>query len=133
MGEVYAGKPVKKSQSHSSVFDDISHIGLSFADAIKSTATNIFSTFTFSSITANRVAASSALKDSLQKAFSPLSAYAFIVFVLLYTPCAAVIFAMKQEFGTWKWSGIAVTYQLVLAWLSAFLVYQGGQLLGIGG
>jgi ferrous iron transport protein B len=41
--------------------------------------------------------------------------------------------AMVQEFGTWKWYGIAFAYQSVLAWGVAFLIYQGGRLFGIGG
>jgi ferrous iron transport protein B len=40
---------------------------------------------------------------------------------------------MVQEFGTWKWYGIAFAYQSVLAWGVAFLIYQGGRLLGLGG
>jgi len=53
------------------------------------------------------------------------------VFVLLYVPCVATLGAIKQEFGTsWAWtSGI---YQTVVAWIAAFLVYQGGHLLGLG-
>ena len=47
-------------------------------------------------------------------------------------PCVVVAIAMKQEFGTWKWFGIAFGYQMALAWGVAFLIYQGGTLLGIG-
>ena len=63
---------------------------------------------------------------------SPLSAYAFIAFVLLHMPCVVVAIAMKQEFGTWKWFGIAFGYQMVLAWEVSCLIFQGGSLLGIG-
>ena len=38
--------------------------------------------------------------------------------------------AMRHEFGTWKWAGIAIAYQSVLAWTAAFVIYQGGRLLG---
>jgi ferrous iron transport protein B len=48
-------------------------------------------------------------------------------------PCVVAAIAMKQEFGTWKWFGIAFAYQMVLAWVVAFVIYQGGTLLGIGG
>jgi ferrous iron transport protein B len=54
------------------------------------------------------------------------------VFVLLYMPCVVAAVAMWHEFGTWKWFGIAFAYQMVLAWGMAFLIYQGGRLLGIG-
>jgi ferrous iron transport protein B len=52
--------------------------------------------------------------------------------VLLYMPCLIVAIAMRQEFGTWKWYGIAFTYQMALAWSVTFLIYHGGKLLGIG-
>jgi len=38
---------------------------------------------------------------------------------------------MRHEFGTWKWAGVTVAYQTVLAWVVAFLIYQGGRLLGL--
>ena len=69
----------------------------------------------------------------LKTQFTPIAAYAFIVFVLLYMPCVIASVAMVQEFGTWKWYGIAFAYQMALAWGMAALVYQGGRLLGLGG
>jgi ferrous iron transport protein B len=39
----------------------------------------------------------------------------------------------KQEFGTWKWFRLATGYGLILAWLVALIIYQGGKLLGFGG
>lgn len=67
----------------------------------------------------------------LAKTFTPLSAYAFMAFVLLYLPCFIVLVAMRHEFGTWKWAGVTVAYQMVLAWVVAFIIYQGGSLLGL--
>lgn len=60
--------------------------------------------------------------------FSPLSAYAFLVFVLLYTPCISVVGTMKKEFGT-KFTLVSVFYQLTLAWIISFLVFKIGSLL----
>lgn len=71
----------------------------------------------------------SALEDALRHAFTPLAAVAFNVFVLLYVPCMATTAAMRQEFGT-RWMFYQVGYTLVVAWLVATLVYQGGLLLG---
>jgi ferrous iron transport protein B len=75
----------------------------------------------------------SALNEAIKRRFTPLSAFAFLTFVLLYMPCMVVVAAMRQEFGTWKWAGIAAAYSTLLAWTVAFLVYQGGRLLGLGG
>lgn len=63
------------------------------------------------------------LATSLQSHFTTASAYAFLVFVLLYTPCVSVIATMKKEFGGWL-AAFSVTYQLVLAWIVSFLVYR---------
>ena len=58
-----------------------------------------------------------------------LAALAFMVFVLLYTPCVATAGALRHEFGT-RLMWLSVTGQLVIAWLGAFVVYRGGLLLG---
>lgn len=66
----------------------------------------------------------------LRSQYTALSAYAFLVFVLLYTPCVAVIGVIKRETNSWKWTGFSVTYQIAVAWIFSFLVYQVGSLLG---
>jgi ferrous iron transport protein B len=71
------------------------------------------------------------LSLALQDHFSSLSAVAFLVFVLLYVPCAATLGAIKQEFGL-SWAITSGVYQTVVAWLAAFIVYQGGHFMGWG-
>jgi ferrous iron transport protein B len=63
-----------------------------------------------------------------EKVFSPLVAMSFMIFVLIYFPCVAVIAAIKKESGKWKWAIFVATYTTGLAWISAFLVYQIGGL-----
>jgi ferrous iron transport protein B len=70
----------------------------------------------------------STLKDS----FTPLSAYALLVFVLLYVPCFATVATIKKEANSWKWAGFNVVYSIAIAYVFAFIVYQGGTLLGLG-
>ena len=60
--------------------------------------------------------------------FTAVSSYAFLVFILLYTPCISVIGTMKKEYGT-KMTLFSVGYQLVLAWVVSFLVYNIGSLI----
>ncbi len=67
------------------------------------------------------------LNELLVTHFTALSAYAFMVFVLLYTPCVSVIGTMKKEFGA-KFALISVVFQLVLAWVFAFVIYNVGSL-----
>lgn len=59
--------------------------------------------------------------------FTSASALSFSVFVLLYTPCISVIGAMKKEYGT-KFTVFSIAYQLVLAWVVSFLVFNIGNL-----
>ncbi|QEK13328.1 ferrous iron transport protein B [Crassaminicella thermophila] len=67
---------------------------------------------------------------SLGQSFTQLTAYVFMVFVLLYTPCVGVIGVIKRETNSWKWTGFSILYQFVVAWLVAFLVFQIGTLFG---
>jgi ferrous iron transport protein B len=60
-----------------------------------------------------------------------LAAVAFMVFVLLYTPCIVATWTGRQELGK-RWLLFSVAGQLSLAWLAAFIVFQGGRLLGLG-
>jgi ferrous iron transport protein B len=71
------------------------------------------------------------LATSIQTLFTPLSAYAFLVFVLLYVPCVATLAVIRREIGT-KWAVFAAVYTTAVAWIAAFVVYQGGMLLGFG-
>jgi len=62
---------------------------------------------------------------------TPLSAFAFLVFVLLYTPCIAAVVALKREVGI-RWMWFSIFYQTGLAWLLSFGVYRVGVLFGLG-
>jgi ferrous iron transport protein B len=74
---------------------------------------------------------SEALKGALlASGMTPLSALSMMVFVLLYLPCLATTMAIKKETGSYKWMFFSITYSTSMAWLMAFLVYQGGHLLG---
>ena len=59
---------------------------------------------------------------------TPLAAYCFLLFVLLYFPCIATIAAIKSETGSWKWALFAAGYTTVLAWITSAVVYQIGML-----
>lgn len=64
--------------------------------------------------------------------FTALSAYAFLVFTLLYTPCIAALGIIKKELNSWKWTFFAAGYMFALAWVVSLVIYQGGRLLGLG-
>ena len=60
--------------------------------------------------------------------FSQLTAYCFLLFVLIYFPCIATIVAIRHESGSWRWAFFAAVYTTVLAWLVSAIVYQVGSL-----
>ncbi|MBO4849637.1 MAG: ferrous iron transport protein B [Prevotella sp.] len=55
---------------------------------------------------------------------TPLVAYCFLLFVLLYFPCIATIAAIKNETGSWKWALFAAAYTTLVAWVVSAGVYQ---------
>jgi len=60
--------------------------------------------------------------------FSQLTAFCFLLFVLIYFPCIATIAAIRHESGSWRWAGFAALYTTVLAWVVSALAYQVGSL-----
>ena len=73
------------------------------------------------------------LQQALQESgMTPLSAFALMTFVLLYVPCIATVTTIRQETGSNGWMLFSVVYSTGLAWLAAFVIYQGGRLLGLG-
>lgn len=61
--------------------------------------------------------------------FTPLTAFAFMVFVLLYFPCVATLTAIAKETGSWKYAFFSAAYNTTFAWILAMLVVQIGNLL----
>ncbi len=71
---------------------------------------------------------SAGLPTALQSLFTPLSAYTFLVFTLLYTPCIATVATIRRELNSRMLAVAAVLYQTGFAWVIAFLVYRIGYL-----
>lgn len=59
---------------------------------------------------------------------TPLVAYGYMLFILIYFPCVATVAAIKNESGSWKWAAFTICYTTVLAWIVAFVVHQVGSL-----
>lgn len=62
-----------------------------------------------------------------RQVFTPLVSIGFMLFILIYFPCVAVIAAIRKE-ANWKWAVFTMIYTTALAWLVAFAVYQIGSL-----
>jgi ferrous iron transport protein B len=64
-----------------------------------------------------------------QKLFSPLVGISYLLFILIYMPCVAVVATVNRESGSWKWALFLITYTTVLAWTLSFAVFQIGSLI----
>ena len=66
----------------------------------------------------------------IQNSFTPLSAFSFMAFTLLYTPCIAAIGAIKKETNSFKWAMTMCAITVVTAYVVSFLIFQIGTLVG---
>ncbi|GFO65265.1 ferrous iron transport protein B [Geomonas paludis] len=128
MGEIYAPKKDEKKEVPT-LQEDLKEVATSFGEA----CVKAVKTLLYLPQAEEQEEDRAGLKAAIGGSFTPLSAYAFMAFVLLYMPCVVAIAAMRQEFGTWKWAGVGLLYQTALAWGAALIIYQGGRLLGLGG
>ncbi len=72
------------------------------------------------------------LREVLKKSeygITPLIAYTFLLFVLMYVPCIGTVSVIGREAG-WRWAFFSIAYQITLAWIVCFIFYNAGLLLG---
>jgi ferrous iron transport protein B len=138
MAQVYAVEESEEEAEATTFFEDIGEIITSFinatGDTIKSlpliVGIDLFEEEDEAEQTELMLAVRSDFEES-SGGHGALASMAFMVFVLIYTPCMVAIAAEKQELGA-KWMWFSIIGQLLLAWLMAFVVFQGGKLLGLG-
>jgi len=66
----------------------------------------------------------SELQQAIAQELTPLQAYSFMLFTLLYTPCLSTLATLWSESKRWRFSLFATVYALVIAWLASGTVYQ---------
>ncbi|HAC64278.1 MAG TPA: ferrous iron transporter B [Cyanothece sp. UBA12306] len=71
----------------------------------------------------------SAIQATLAQTISPIQAYSFMLFCLLYSPCVATLATIRSEAKNVKFTFFSVVYGLVLAWVVSFIFYQGASLI----
>lgn len=71
------------------------------------------------------------LHAAVSQLFTPLTAYSFMVFVLLYAPCVSAIATMKKEFNSLKWTAGTLLLDFSSAWFISFIIYSIGRLFGL--
>ena len=136
MAQVYhVDAPAEVAAEAPTFLEDVVLIVTSFVQATLDTVKSIPLVFGINLFATEAAAAPTALMSAVQADFAAtsggygaLAGLAFMVFVLLYTPCMAAVAAAKHELGT-KWMWVSVLGQFAIAWLVALLVFQGGKFL----
>ncbi len=138
MSQIYEGGSLEDSLEDANFFEDVGQVLVGFIDAIWETVKSIPLIIGIDLLDAEEeiqpTSLMVAIKENFDKASNghgALAAVAYMAFVLLYTPCVAAIAASKKELGT-RWMWMSVVGQFGIAWLVAFIIFQGGLLLGIG-
>jgi ferrous iron transport protein B len=137
MAQVYGAElPVDEDMStQPSLLEDLGFIVVGFIEATIDTLKSIPLVVGIDLSEDEAEEEPSALMQAIQADFerssggyAALAGLAFMVFVLLYTPCMVAIAAARHEFGA-RWMWVSVVGQFAVAWLVAFAVFQGGRFL----
>lgn len=132
MSQIYLGRDVGAEETVIGVGEGLLEIGKGFLTATREAAVAMAEAVTpFISLTIATEAQEidTELGLALQRVFTPLSALAFLVFVLLYVPCVATLGTIRSEFGA-RWAVFSAVYQTGIAWVMAVAVFQIGSILG---
>jgi ferrous iron transport protein B len=138
MNQVYDLEEAEDAAEPTNFFQDLGEIGVSFLGAVWDTVKSVPLIIGIDLFEGEEEGEPTALMAAVENSFNEssgghgaLASVGYMAFVLLYTPCMVAIAAEKQELGT-KWTWVSIIGQLVIAWLIAFIIFQGGLLLGIG-
>ncbi|RSD29475.1 ferrous iron transport protein B [Mesobacillus subterraneus] len=71
------------------------------------------------------------LQGLMASHYTPLAAYSFMVFILLYIPCLATTATIYKETASKRWTAFSILYALAIAYILSLVIYQGGRLLGL--
>jgi len=71
------------------------------------------------------------LQGLLADYYTPIAAYSFMVFILLYIPCLATVATIYKETNSKKWTAFSMIYAFAIAYVLSLIIYQGGKLLGL--
>ena len=138
MSQVYGVAGRHETATVTTFLGDVREIGSSFLQAAADTLKAIPSIVGIDLLDDAGEAEQGALPAAVQVGFEEssgghgaLAGLAFMVFVLLYTPCMAAVAAERHELGS-KWMWVSIIGQTALAWGMAVLVFQAGTLMGWG-
>lgn len=135
LAQVYggaAGDEGAPGDEAATLVDDLTGIAGGFATAVGDAVRALPGIVGINLVEAEEEPAAEGLATAIRTGFmassgghGALAALAFLVFVLLYTPCVAALAANRHEFGT-PWMLVSLFGQFAIAWLAAFIVFRGG-------
>ena len=138
MAQIYEVEEAEEEAEPTTFFEDVGQIVTSFVGATWDTIKSIPLIVGVDLFEGEEEGEPTELMAAVEAGFErssgghgALASVAFMVFVLLYTPCMVAVAAARQELGA-KWMWVSVIGQLVLAWVVALVIFQGGLLLGLG-
>lgn len=130
LGQIYLGEQ-GAAPAPLGLFAGLQNAAAATWDALKASVSALPTVIALPQLGADAGAqAQSPLAAALARAFTPASGLAYLVFVLLYTPCVVTVGAIAQEHGR-RVAGVTVAYQLAIAWGMAFLTFQIARALGL--
>ena len=129
LSQIYVGERGEAPEAESFA-ENVETIVVGFAGATVDAGKQLLETFTpgVTLFNSEEGGQDTALTKALQQTFTPLTALAYLAFVLLYVPCMAAMGALVQEFG-WRWASLSMLLTLLVPWSVAVAIYQGGRLL----
>lgn len=123
LGQIYLGEQAA-DPAPLGLWAGVQGAALATWDAVKTSVAALPTVLALPSLSADTSAdQKSPLAAALARAFTPASGLSYLVFVLLYTPCIVTVGAIAQEHGR-RVAWLTVLYQLAIAWVTAFVVYQ---------
>ncbi len=138
MGQIFKVEEAEEEMATTSFFQDLIEVVSSFfstvVDTIKSIPLIIGIDLFESEDEDTGTELMAVVKDHFEEVsggHGALASVAFMVFILLYTPCMVAVAAQLQEFGV-KWAIFGALLELVVAYIASVIVFQGGLLLGLG-
>jgi ferrous iron transport protein B len=122
MSNIYVGEQLKEGKKSLSFQEGLNEIFSGFIDANVSLFKDLASTFGLVK-TEKEEDEFKGFGSVLKESFTPAQACSFLVFLLLYTPCLATVFAIKQELNSYRWMFVSILINFTSAWIVSFVVY----------
>ena len=124
MSVIYLGGDETQAPPPVNVAADLRTVVVGFGEAVLESIKVIVSIVPGINLVGDQsLAGDTSLSIALQRNFTPASAAAFLVFVLIYAPCVATVGALKSEYGG-RWAAFSVIYLTALAWIAGFITYR---------